>query len=273
MYDERWDPIMVDTQGKVVDKSQICWTVDHDEVPPTAYMTQPQRKKFDDFLAHCQDKYFESLKTGRGKVVQKTLPPRILGEDEYLSLKNGPMPDSSQLDETVNTSMHWAFINQSGVLMNSVQNLIKQTAIDQFSGGLDLSVLSTLHHCWLRCDRCSPFNRRRCQAHCRYVQASRCTVYRYISSHQISSELVQAALHGSNRQGRCRNQHLLQIKCRKLRGPMNLALWTPRRRLCHRRRCQKLQEEVLALNQGQDISLLRMWTWHCSAKWFHLGII
>lgn len=84
-----------DAEGQIVDKAKYAELSDHNEILPTIFMEEAQKKQFEDYLAHCQAANFQTLRTNRGRVTQKALPPRIITEEEFHALKNGPMRDLS----------------------------------------------------------------------------------------------------------------------------------------------------------------------------------
>ena len=96
------------------------------EVSPWEKMTLEQKKHYQDFIFNRQARYFESIKITRGKTTLKGHVPVLVPQDELEELNVSKIPDKNMLDEMVNKAVHSAFITQSGVLMNSLQNLIKR---------------------------------------------------------------------------------------------------------------------------------------------------
>lgn len=94
-------------------------------------LTDEQKKRFDDFMKACQQKYFETLKMIHGKVVHKLSVPRVMHGETSGSRTEG-IPTRAELSNLLNESVHQAVINQYGVLTNTVQNLIRKT-IDGFN--------------------------------------------------------------------------------------------------------------------------------------------
>ena len=89
-------------------------------------MTLDQKKHYQDCIFECQRKYFEAVKVTRGKEIVKGSPPVLMTPEEVESMKTNKMPDKMPLDDMVNKAVHNAFLTQSGVLVNSLQNLIKK---------------------------------------------------------------------------------------------------------------------------------------------------
>lgn len=117
IYDKSGSSILLDDHGNVVDKAELAEISYHNEMVPTLFMKEDQRKKFKEFLEQCQAAYFQTPRINRGRVISKGAPPRILTEEVLRAMKGVPMPDTSVIDEIVNASVHRAFSNQSSVLI------------------------------------------------------------------------------------------------------------------------------------------------------------
>ena len=98
------------------------------EVPAWDKMTVEQKVRYQEYLAEAQRKYFQSLKVTRGRVADKGDIPVILHPGALEAIKAQRIPDVNALHDMVNSSVHQALIKQSGVLTNSISNLIKDTA-------------------------------------------------------------------------------------------------------------------------------------------------
>lgn len=123
MQDEFGLPIL---EGeKVQDKSDVG---PHNEITITVDMLPDDLKKqYGDYMKGCQHKYFQTLKLIRGKVVQKMPVPEVLHLGETSASQAGKGLTREETSKMLNESLHQALINQSGMLSNTVKNLLKQT--------------------------------------------------------------------------------------------------------------------------------------------------
>ena len=90
-------------------------------------MTPEQKAQYQSFTVDAQAKYFQTLRATRGKVSQAGAVPVIMNPADLEELKNKGLHDDARLNEAVHSAVRHALIDHSGVLTNTVSNLVKQT--------------------------------------------------------------------------------------------------------------------------------------------------
>lgn len=90
-------------------------------------MTTEHKLQYREYLRKCQTAFFDPMKVTRGKVVPAGQLPVIMNPEEVQKLRGEKLPDRAAIDELINYDVLQAFINQSGILVNSVHNLAKSS--------------------------------------------------------------------------------------------------------------------------------------------------